>query len=494
MTEPQQPQVLNLRTEAGCARRLYLTDHQYAEEPTSEALKAEIGELKKGISHFCDLLEYAQNEIDNLHGAINVLRNDVIELKNEKVLQNISMEEIEQRPEQSTEQDLPANKETDWIVQRERKKKKRESKKRKPNSSPEVDKSTDEDKSEEKNGDKSHQLKKSEKQVKNVPPPINIANVKDFNEIHEVIKSVAGEAKCAIVSQNNDMWKVKAPDSDVYRAITGKLTELKFEWFTYEDKNTRPIKVMARGLHATCKKEDIIQDIADQGLQIEDAVNIIKKEKVIDEKGKDSVSTRKLPLFMLTFKHDESIEKIYNIKTIMSIVVKIEALRKVTNKIPQCKKCQGFNHTQKYCNKQPRCVKCAAQHFTHQCAVSKSMSPKCANCGEQHPANYRGCLVAKTLQRMRNETTKTHKPVTPTEDKKKAVSFTNTANRAPGNHLGQSTSYAQAASGPKVPVKNTMELSINALIGALDQQKKINEALFKRLDAIENATARQFKK
>lgn len=70
--------------------------------------------------------------------------------------------------------------------------------------------------------------------------------------------------------------------------------------------------------------------------------------------------------------------------------------------ILQCKRCQEFNHTQKYCQLEPRCVKCAGKHFTKECRQNKSTPPKCVNCDEMHPANYRGCVVAKTPQKRRN--------------------------------------------------------------------------------------------
>ena len=68
--------------------------------------------------------------------------------------------------------------------------------------------------------------------------------------------------------------------------------------------------------------------------------------------------------------------------------------------IPECKKCQGFGHTQNYCGKHPRCVKCSGKHETIKCSLEKSAKPKCGNCGETHPASYRGCIVANELQKL----------------------------------------------------------------------------------------------
>ena len=84
----------------------------------------------------------------------------------------------------------------------------------------------------------------------------------------------------------------------------------------------------------------------------------------------------------------------------MCSIVKLEPTRK-SKLIPQCKSCQGYGHTQNYCAKPPRCVKCSGHHATKDCHKNPTEPPKCVNCGECHPANYRGCLVAKELQKLR---------------------------------------------------------------------------------------------
>lgn len=110
-------------------------------------------------------------------------------------------------------------------------------------------------------------------------------------------------------------------------------------------------------------------------------------------------------MFYLSFDPSEDINKIYSIKTILSCVVKIEPINKAI-KVPQCKNCQSYGHTKNYCSKAPRCVKCAGRHESSSCTKPENILPKCANCGESHPASYRGCVVAKELQKIRNNTLK----------------------------------------------------------------------------------------
>ena len=77
-------------------------------------------------------------------------------------------------------------------------------------------------------------------------------------------------------------------------------------------------------------------------------------------------------------------------------MVKIEAVKK-----SKCKGCQSFGHTINFYGKPPRCVKCTGCHSTKDCDKPANTKPKCVNCGENNPANYRGCIIAKELQKLR---------------------------------------------------------------------------------------------
>lgn len=52
---------------------------------------------------------------------------------------------------------------------------------------------------------------------------------------------------------------------------------------------------MARGLHATCEKEDILEDLQQKDLKILDAVNIIKKERVRNGQGDLTIYKKGFP-------------------------------------------------------------------------------------------------------------------------------------------------------------------------------------------------------
>ena len=113
------------------------------------------------------------------------------------------------------------------------------------------------------------------------PPPINIVGVTNYATVQSIMKSVTTK-EYKVISLNNNVWKINTIDSESYRALAEKLRVEKIEFYTYEDKHNRSIKVMARGFHPTCSKQDIIDDLLQRELKIEHVVNITKREKIQD--------------------------------------------------------------------------------------------------------------------------------------------------------------------------------------------------------------------
>lgn len=65
-------------------------------------------------------------------------------------------------------------------------------------------------------------------------------------------------------------------------------------YYTYENKQTRSVKVLVRGLHQTCKTETIKTDLLTKGLKIEKVTNILKHER-----SDEGIIKKPLPLFMI---------------------------------------------------------------------------------------------------------------------------------------------------------------------------------------------------
>lgn len=214
------------------------------------------------------------------------------------------------------------------------------------------------------------------------PPPVVVSGITDFSQLNNLIKQkTKSEYSMKIINKN--IYKINAHDSNDYREITKALNDEKIAWHTYEDKQNRPIRVIAKNLHNSCEPNDIISDLKRQGFQI---LNAFNKKKF---KTKEP-----LDMFVLSFASSENPKNIYEIKKILNTIVYIEPF-KLSKLIPQCTKCQSFNHTKNYCGKQARCVRCGGKHESKVCDKPGEIDPKCCNCGERHPASYRGCIVAK---------------------------------------------------------------------------------------------------
>jgi hypothetical protein len=324
------------------------------------------------------------------------------------------------------------------------------------------------------------------------PPPIIIYQVRDYDVIYKYLNTKL-EQKYRITLLNSGDLKLNVDTEEHYRTASMMLNEAQFIWSTYENKQTRPIRVIVKKLHSSCSPEQIVQELRRKGYQILDAVNILKWN-----------TKEPLPVFMLTFERTENIQKIYEITAIRGMKVEVTPYRK-TKLLPQCKNCQSWGHTKAYCHKDPRCVKCAGQHNTDNCTKTRETPPKCYNSEENHPANYRGCIVAKELQALRNKASNkmklppqrgntvavTRNQQMPTQSAAgEAPSYSDAVKAHPSPSQGQPT--ADTSKKDAVSVRQNTGTTINQqlqlILAKLDKQERTHAALITRLDKLEKAT------
>lgn len=461
-------------------------------ERENNALRVKLIKLEETVANLCDEMDRLKKE--NMSLKLNIKRQ---ENDNHSSEYHTDEDELDREVGFSSQWSLKSKghtymipsdmevtdenetpRESDWIL-----KKKKPKKKRKAESSPEFVEQTQHKPA---SSDGKTLPFKQDKQAKpKQPPPINLVGIKDYRTVNDVVKSIT-DKDYKLVALNNDVWKINVQDSDTYRTLTMKLNAEKFQWFTYENKIDRPIKVMARGLHSTCEANEIIEDLQIKGFDIKDAANIIKKERTVNGSGNSAITKKGLPLFMLTFDNKENVQNIYNIRYILNMKVKIEPMRKTSSLIVQCKKCQNFNHTQKYCGREPRCVKCAGNHLTNVCSLNRNVAAKCINCKGQHPANYRGCEVATALQKIRNRGSKAP------ANRNNPIVSKNTLSQQSNqtvNSLRGNVSYAHVVKKPedKTNLSNDSQAlsavtkSLEALNKRLDEQSEINKLIFEQL-------------
>lgn len=242
------------------------------------------------------------------------------------------------------------------------------------------------------------------------PPPVFVEGVGDINPLIVELEKVAKDGY-TLKSVNNDLVKIQPNSSQNYTDIIKALKEKETDFHTYKPKQERCFRVVLKGLHSSADTEILKKELSELGHIVDSVSNI-----------KNRITRNPLSMFYINIKTKENNKEIYQITRLMNSIVKFEAPH-TKREIPQCAKCQRFGHTKNYCNKPPRCVKCTGNHSTDKCARKvKDTEVKCVNCGDAHPANYRGCLVHKQLQQrlypaLRERThinqNNTQQPITP---------------------------------------------------------------------------------
>jgi hypothetical protein len=214
-----------------------------------------------------------------------------------------------------------------------------------------------------------------------------------------------------------DKVKMTFPDPKTYRKMANLLDSKKMAFHTYDLEEEKLLKVVIKGICESFEESTIEQELKNLGYPVRRVVRM--------KRGKDQCP---LPMIITELELSDAGRNIYNLDSLLTMRIKIEALRKKTEK-GQCHNCQQFGHANRNCHAPPKCVKCGKGHRTETCKRTRETGPAtCANCGGPHPANYRGCPV--------NPNNKNNKPAPP-----------NQGQRFPGHNL--------ARNGP--PPRNNMQ-------------------------------------
>ncbi|GAB0090318.1 hypothetical protein DMENIID0001_050380 [Sergentomyia squamirostris] len=182
--------------------------------------------------------------------------------------------------------------------------------------------------------------------------------------------------------------KIQTKTPDVYRALMKELEAKGTDLHSYQCKKDRDFRVVLKNLHPSNEPEDIKLALEELGHKVTHVVNVKRRRG----------SKEPLPIFYINLQRQENNREIYNVTRLLSTIVVFEPPN-TKRELPQCMKCQRFGHTKSFCHRPSRCVKCPGNHDTKDCPrKATDRAVKCVNCGGDHPANYRGCLVHKQLQ------------------------------------------------------------------------------------------------
>lgn len=226
-------------------------------------------------------------------------------------------------------------------------------------------------------------------------PPIFIKTNLDYTTITQTINNIIGP-DTYVLSTTMSNVKVLCNSELKYRQLIHSLKSSDWEYHTYQLQSEKPDRIVIRGLHPTTPPEIIKEALTNSGFNVRMVCNISVKSNT-----PPFLPPRiPLPLFFVDLEPSEINKDIYKINRLLNCVIKIEPPRQ-KRIVPQCTRCQAFNHTKSYCQHPPRCLKCAQSHLTSDCTKDRSSPARCALCQGNHTANYKGCSIYKDLQKRR---------------------------------------------------------------------------------------------
>lgn len=219
---------------------------------------------------------------------------------------------------------------------------------------------------------------------------------------------------------------IQSDTIDVYRLIQKLVKENEIKAHTYLLKEEKPLKAVIKSIPANVPTQEIYEALIDKHFP----VNAIR-QMVAKREGKDVP----LPIFVLTLSNSPEAKKIFQLRDLLHLRIKVEPYKRRKTAI-QCFKCEKFGHAQSGCFYDPRCVKCSGSHLSRDCDNTRPI--KCANCGLGHTANATVCQYhPRNPLNMKNNTDRGRKE-SPSEMRRQTI-VSNAATTAPPPNMQDET-------------------------------------------------------
>lgn len=223
-----------------------------------------------------------------------------------------------------------------------------------------------------------------EPKVKEVKiPPIFLHEVNNHQEIVKDIKNHTTHDFSTALKGTS--LKITLVDISDFRNLTAFYLDSKIQFHTFQTAQDKKLEVVFRNVPCSLTEEEFKYELLQINLPVLKVVRLLSRDKKL------------LPLCCVELENSESGFEVFKVNKLCHAVVSVEPKRK-SRDIPQCTRCQRYNHTKNFCNLDPRCVRCTGQHHYSQCPLAKSVPPMCINCGESHTANFKGCKFYQDLK------------------------------------------------------------------------------------------------
>jgi len=161
------------------------------------------------------------------------------------------------------------------------------------------------------------------------------------------------------------------------------------EFHTYKPKQERSFKVILKQIHATANLDNIKKEIEDLG-------HTVTNTWTIKKQGTEKV----LHMFYVKLcKSKNNSTDIYEVDLFFDCRIKFEP--PYFKRQIQCINCQRYGYPKSFCFRKARCVKYARDQLSNQLSTQEEIQGciKCVLYKSNHPANYKGYMVYKDLQR-----------------------------------------------------------------------------------------------
>lgn len=235
--------------------------------------------------------------------------------------------------------------------------------------------------------------KDEEEEPKERPPPIYLREAPSKPLLATLNAETSENFFIAHIKRGNiSETKIQAKNIDGYRKIVAALEEKGKYFYTYCLKSAKGITVVIKGIESTVQPEEISEELTKMNFKVKSVINIINRD------GNPQ------PMFKVELEPEVKKTKgkhaIYDIRYLLYRKVVVEEPHK-RKSVLQCTNCQEYGHSRNYCKLPSVCVICGKLHDSSKCELDKSKpeARKCSNCGENHTANYRGCMVYQELRK-----------------------------------------------------------------------------------------------
>lgn len=278
----------------------------------------------------------------------------------------------------------------------------------------------------------------NENQINPKIPPIFLNEVNNYQEILQDLKTLL---KNDFTTRSNgpNTLKINTTTINDYRTLTRYYDAQKLKFFTFRTNEAQLLSVIIKNLPTSLSEDEIKEELSSLSFPVIKVVRLINKFR------------DPLPMCIVDLKKCDMSSKIFNLQHLFHAMITVEMRRK-SKEIPQCINCQLYGHTKNFCRMDPKCHKCAGNHHFSKCTKPKTDPVSCVNCGENHPANYRGCKYYKEIkEKVTNRKNNYNKITKATDEENHAKPFEHSTRTNNQSQPTSSKTYASALnnSSPK---------------------------------------------